>query len=93
MARTTAYFHDCSRAHGPGQVHATFRELLQPPVHLRRKTILMHLDDDLEDFRSTAEDAGFRFSQHLGAAKARISLRCGSADADGWDALRHEGIE
>lgn len=60
--RTTVFFHDCTFADYPGQVHGAFSLLRQLPDHLRAKLVLMHHDDDIEDHRAEVEAAGFRLA-------------------------------
>ena len=58
--RTNIFFHDCSFAEYPGQVHGMFRELSALPQSVRTKMVLMHHDDDVESHRQQAESLGFR---------------------------------
>jgi hypothetical protein len=57
---TTVFFHDCTFIEYPGQVHGTFSDLEKLPEKIRRKMVLMHHEDDLEDNRARAEALGFR---------------------------------
>ncbi len=46
---TDAVFHDCSfGAYTPGTVHAHFEQLERYPVEYRRKTFLVHYDDETQ---------------------------------------------
>lgn len=47
--RCRLIFHDC-QLHGQGVVHTTLQELMSLPQSLQEKIILMHYDDDMEDF-------------------------------------------
>jgi len=60
--RTTVFFHDCTFIEYPGQVHGSFSALETLPESVRRKTVLMHHEDDLETHRKRAEDLGFRIA-------------------------------
>lgn len=60
--RTTIFFHDCTFIDYPGQVHGAFHELEKLPEAVRRKMVLMHHEDDLEQNRARAESAGFRIA-------------------------------
>ncbi len=60
--RTTVFFHDCTFTEYPGQVHGSFQRLEALPEPLRRKIVLMHHEDDLEDHRARAEALGFRIA-------------------------------
>lgn len=60
--RTTVFFHDCTFTEYPGQVHGSFQALESLPEHIRRKVVLMHHEDDLEDHRARAEALGFRIA-------------------------------
>lgn len=59
---TTVFFHDCSFTEYVGQVHGSFAELEALPEAIRRKIVLMHHEDDLEDHRARAEALGFRIA-------------------------------
>lgn len=58
--RTTIFFHDCTFTDYPGQVHGAFSLLEKLPEKIRKKTVLMHHEDDIETHRRRAELAGFR---------------------------------
>jgi ribonuclease BN (tRNA processing enzyme) len=58
--RTSVFFHDCTFVEYPGQVHGSFSRLEQLPEPVRRKMVLMHHEDDLEEHRARAEALGFR---------------------------------
>jgi ribonuclease BN (tRNA processing enzyme) len=60
--RTSIFFHDCTFADFPGQVHGSFSdfEKLAPP--LREKIVLMHHDDSIEQHRERAQALGFRLA-------------------------------
>lgn len=60
--RTTIFFHDCTFAEYPGQVHGAFGMLEQLPAAVRAKLVLMHHEDDLEVHRTRAESLGFRIA-------------------------------
>jgi ribonuclease BN (tRNA processing enzyme) len=60
--RTTVFFHDCTFTDYPGQVHGAFRLLCELPESIRKKMVLMHHDDDIEDHRAEVEAAGFRLA-------------------------------
>ena len=58
--RLTVFFHDCTFTRSLGQVHGAFADLAALPEQIRRRMVLMHHADDVADFRSRAEAAGFR---------------------------------
>lgn len=58
--KTTVFFHDCTFVSYPGQVHGEFSLLESLPEAVRKKMVLMHHEDDLEDHRGRAEACGFR---------------------------------
>lgn len=60
--RATIIFHDCTFTEYDGQVHGSFDALAALPETVRKKIVLMHHDDDLEDHRERAEAAGFRIA-------------------------------
>lgn len=60
--RATVFFHDCTFVESPGQVHGSFALLEALPERVRRKVVLMHHEDDLEENRSRAEALGFRIA-------------------------------
>jgi ribonuclease BN (tRNA processing enzyme) len=60
--RATVFFHDCTFVEYPGQVHGSFSLLERLPEPVRRKMVLMHHEDDLEDHRVRAEGLGFRIA-------------------------------
>ena len=43
-------------------MHGSFDALAALPEALRKKIVLMHHEDDLEDHRAKAEKAGFRIA-------------------------------
>jgi ribonuclease BN (tRNA processing enzyme) len=60
--RTTVFFHDCTFNDYPGQVHGFFEKLDSLSEAVRRKMIIMHHDDNLEQHRARVEAAGFRIA-------------------------------
>ncbi|RMG98537.1 MAG: MBL fold metallo-hydrolase [Deltaproteobacteria bacterium] len=60
--KTTIFFHDCTFVDYPGQVHGAFTLLAELPEKVRRKIVLMHHEDDIEDHRAEAEALGFRIA-------------------------------
>ncbi len=58
--RTSVFFHDCTFVDYPGQVHGFFDLLSALPERVRRKVVLMHHEDDIEENRERVEAAGFR---------------------------------
>ncbi len=60
--RTTVFFHDCTFVDYPGQVHGSFALLERLPEPVRKKMVLMHHEDDLEQHRARAEELGFRIA-------------------------------
>lgn len=60
--RATIIFHDCTFAEYPGQVHGSFQLLEALPEAVRKKIVLMHHEDDMEDNRARAEALGFRIA-------------------------------
>ncbi|MCX4242881.1 MBL fold metallo-hydrolase [Paraliomyxa miuraensis] len=60
--RTSVFFHDCTFTEYPGQVHGSFQALEALPEVIRRKIVLMHHEDDLEEHRARAEALGFRIA-------------------------------
>lgn len=60
--RATLIFHDCTFVDYPGQVHGSFALLEALPQKVRRKIVLMHHEDDLEEHRARAEALGFRIA-------------------------------
>jgi ribonuclease BN (tRNA processing enzyme) len=54
------FFHDCQLQ--PGPVHASYRELKELPLAVRKRMLLMHYGDDWECFRP-AEDGFFSFAE------------------------------
>jgi ribonuclease BN (tRNA processing enzyme) len=60
--RATVIFHDCTFHDYEGQVHGSFGLLEALPAATRKKIVLMHHEDDLEDHRARAEAAGFRIA-------------------------------
>ena len=58
--RTSIYFHDCTFTDYPGQVHGSFTLLRELPESVRKKMILMHHEDDIENQRGAIESLGFR---------------------------------
>lgn len=60
--RCMVMFHDCTFHQAAGAVHGWFDELALLPEQVRRKIVLMHHDDDIEEHRSEAEALGFRIA-------------------------------
>lgn len=60
--RATVIFHDCTFHEYPGQVHGSFSLLEALPERVRKKIVLMHHEDDMEDNRARAEALGFRIA-------------------------------
>jgi ribonuclease BN (tRNA processing enzyme) len=60
--RTSVFFHDCTFTEFPGQVHGLFSDFEKLEPELRRKIVLMHHEDDIEDYRARAEALGFRLA-------------------------------
>ena len=60
--RATVIFHDCTFTEYEGQVHGSFQELEALPEKVRKKIVLMHHEDDVEDNRARAEALGFRIA-------------------------------
>ena len=60
--RATVIFHDCTFHEYPGQVHGSFGLLEALPEVVRKKIVLMHHEDDMEDNRARAEAVGFRIA-------------------------------
>lgn len=59
--RTSVFFHDCTFLEQSGHIHGAFSDLRLLPPSVRRKMVLMHHDDDLQDHIGEALDLGFRF--------------------------------
>lgn len=59
---TSVFFHDCTFAEFPGQVHGLFSDLEKLGPGLRRKIVLMHHDDTIEEHRERALALGFRLA-------------------------------
>jgi hypothetical protein len=59
--RTSVFFHDCTFLEQTGNVHGAFSELRELPLSVRKKMVLMHHDDDVEERIAEAEALGFRF--------------------------------
>ncbi|MCA9693328.1 MAG: MBL fold metallo-hydrolase [Myxococcales bacterium] len=60
--RTTIFFHDCTFVDYPGQVHGFFALLAALPERVRKKMVLMHHEDDIEQHRAQMEAADFRIA-------------------------------
>jgi ribonuclease BN (tRNA processing enzyme) len=60
--RTSIFFHDCTFADFPGQVHGLFSDFEKLAPELRQKIVLMHHDDGIEQHRERAEALGFRLA-------------------------------
>jgi ribonuclease BN (tRNA processing enzyme) len=60
--RTSIFFHDCTFADFPGQVHGLFSDFEKLPLRLREKVVLMHHDDGIEQHRDRAQALGFRLA-------------------------------
>ncbi|MBK8261994.1 MAG: MBL fold metallo-hydrolase [Nannocystis sp.] len=60
--RTTVFFHDCTFVDYPGQVHGYFDLLEALPERVRRKMVIMHHEDNLEENRAKVEAAGLRIA-------------------------------
>jgi ribonuclease BN (tRNA processing enzyme) len=61
-ARTSIFFHDCTFMKVPGQVHGLFSDFEKLAPALRQKIVLMHHEDDIEQYRARAEGLGFRLA-------------------------------
>jgi ribonuclease BN (tRNA processing enzyme) len=61
-SRTSIFFHDCTFAEFPGQVHGLFSDFEKLTPALREKVVLMHHDDGVEQHRERAEALGFRLA-------------------------------
>jgi ribonuclease BN (tRNA processing enzyme) len=59
---TSIFFHDCTFADFPGQVHGLFSDFEKLDPGLRQKIVLMHHDDGIEQHRERAEALGFRLA-------------------------------
>jgi ribonuclease BN (tRNA processing enzyme) len=59
---TSIFFHDCTFTEFPGQVHGLFSEFEKLTLALRKKIVLMHHEDDIEQYRRRAEALGFRLA-------------------------------
>jgi ribonuclease BN (tRNA processing enzyme) len=57
---TSIFFHDCTFTEFPGQVHGLFSDFERLSPSLRKKIVLMHHEDDIEQYRARAEGLGFR---------------------------------
>jgi ribonuclease BN (tRNA processing enzyme) len=60
--RTSVFFHDCTFTEFPGQVHGLFSDFEKLEPALRGKIVLMHHEDDIEQYRARAEALGFRLA-------------------------------
>lgn len=60
--RTSLFFHDSTFVDYPGQVHGFFALLERLPEAVRKKMVLMHHEDDIEDHRARCERSGFRLA-------------------------------
>ena len=60
--RASIMFHDCTFTEFPGQVHGLFSDFEKLPAKLRQKIVLMHHEDDIEEYRTRAEALGFRLA-------------------------------
>jgi ribonuclease BN (tRNA processing enzyme) len=60
--RTSIYFHDCTFTDYPGQVHGSFSLLEKLPEAVRKKMVVMHHEDNIEENRTRAEALGFRLA-------------------------------
>ena len=60
--QTSVFFHDCTFADFPGQVHGLFSDFEKLAPSLRKKIVLMHHDDGIEQHRERAEALGFRLA-------------------------------
>jgi len=60
--RTSIFFHDCTFADFPGQVHGLFSDFEKLAPSLRQKIVLMHHDDSIEQHRERAQALGFRLA-------------------------------
>jgi ribonuclease BN (tRNA processing enzyme) len=61
-ARTSIFFHDCTFTEFPGQVHGLFSDFEKLAPSLRERIVLMHHEDDIEQYRARAEALGFRLA-------------------------------
>jgi ribonuclease BN (tRNA processing enzyme) len=59
---TSVFFHDCTFTEFPGQVHGRFSDFEKLGPALREKIVLMHHEDDIEQYRQRAESLGFRLA-------------------------------
>lgn len=62
LPRTSVFFHDCTFTEFPGQVHGLFSDFEKLEPELRAKIVLMHHEDDIEQYRGRAESLGFRLA-------------------------------
>ncbi|MCB9568371.1 MAG: MBL fold metallo-hydrolase [Myxococcales bacterium] len=60
--RTSVFFHDSTFVDYPGQVHGFFALLERLPEAVRKKMVLMHHEDNIEEHRARVEAAGFRIA-------------------------------
>jgi ribonuclease BN (tRNA processing enzyme) len=60
--QTNIFFHDCTFTEFPGQVHGLFSDFEKLDAALRAKIVLMHHEDDIEQYRGRAEALGFRLA-------------------------------
>ena len=61
--KVSVFFHDCTFVPMPLQVHGSFAELAALPQAVRRKMVLMHHEDDLDEHRSEILARGFRIAE------------------------------
>ena len=60
--RTSVFFHDCTFVDYPGQVHGSYELLAALPEAVRKKLVVMHHDDDLDEHVARVEADGFRIA-------------------------------
>jgi hypothetical protein len=60
--KTSVFFHDCTFTEFPGQVHGRFSDFEKLGPGLREKIVLMHHEDDIEQYRERSESLGFRLA-------------------------------